>query len=63
MTQATLRNLLDAVRRTPGIPVIMGPTAAGKSELAFALARECGGEPGGDGWSLVLTWCRAARRT
>ena len=44
MTQATLRNLLDAVRRTPGIPVIMGPTAAGKSELAFALARECGGE-------------------
>ena len=44
MTPATLRNLLDAVRRTPGIPVIMGPTAAGKSELAFALARECGGE-------------------
>ena len=44
MTQATLRNLLDAVRRTPGIPVILGPTAAGKSELAFALARECGGE-------------------
>lgn len=44
MTPATLRNLLDAVRRTPGIPVVMGPTAAGKSELAFALARECGGE-------------------
>ena len=44
MTPATLRNLLDAVRRTPGIPVIMGQTAAGKSELAFALARECGGE-------------------
>ena len=44
MTPATLRNLLDAVRRTPGIPVIMGPTAAGKSELAFALARESGGE-------------------
>ena len=44
MTPATLRNLLDAVRRTPGIPVIMGPTAAGKSELAFALAKECGGE-------------------
>ena len=44
MTPATLRNLLDAVRRTPGIPVIMGPTAAGKSELAIALARECGGE-------------------
>lgn len=44
MTPATLRNLLDAVRRTPGIPVIMGPTAAGKSELALALARECGGE-------------------
>ena len=44
MTPATLRNLLDAVRRTSGIPVIMGPTAAGKSELAFALARECGGE-------------------
>ena len=44
MTPATLRNLLDAVRRAPGIPVIMGPTAAGKSELAFALARECGGE-------------------
>ena len=44
MTPATLRNLLDAVRRTPGIPVIMGPTAAGKSELAFALACECGGE-------------------
>lgn len=44
MTPATLRNLLDAVRRTPGIPVIMGPTAAGKSELAFALAREYGGE-------------------
>ena len=44
MTPATLRNLLDAIRRTPGIPVIMGPTAAGKSELAFALARECGGE-------------------
>jgi len=44
MTPSTLRNLLDAVRRLPGIPVIMGPTAAGKSELAFALARECGGE-------------------
>ncbi|MBR3507012.1 MAG: tRNA (adenosine(37)-N6)-dimethylallyltransferase MiaA [Lentisphaeria bacterium] len=44
MTPATLRNLLDAIRRTSGIPVIMGPTAAGKSELAFALARECGGE-------------------
>ena len=44
MTPATLRNLLDAIRRTPGIPVIMGPTAAGKSELAFAPARECGGE-------------------
>ena len=44
MTPATLRNLLDTIRRTPGIPVIMGPTAAGKSELAFALARECGGE-------------------
>ena len=44
MTPATLRNLLDAVRRTSGIPVIMGPTAAGKSELAIALARECGGE-------------------
>ncbi|MBP5586057.1 MAG: tRNA (adenosine(37)-N6)-dimethylallyltransferase MiaA [Lentisphaeria bacterium] len=44
MTPATLRNLLDAIRRTPGIPVVMGPTAAGKSELAFALARECGGE-------------------
>ena len=44
MTPATLQNLLDAVRRTSGIPVVMGPTAAGKSELAFALARECGGE-------------------
>lgn len=44
MTPATLRILLDAVRRAPGIPVIMGPTAAGKSELAFALAREYGGE-------------------
>ena len=44
MTPATLRHLLDAVRRTSGIPVIMGPTAAGKSELAFALAHECGGE-------------------
>ncbi len=44
MTPATLRSLLDAVRRAPGIPVIMGPTAAGKSELVFALARECGGE-------------------
>ena len=44
MTAATLRNLLDTVRRASGIPVIMGPTAAGKSELAFALARECGGE-------------------
>ena len=44
MTPATLRNLLDAVRRTSGIPVIMGSTAAGKSELAFALACECGGE-------------------
>ena len=44
MKPETLRNLLDAVRRSPGIPVVMGPTAAGKSELAFALARECGGE-------------------
>jgi len=44
MTPATLRNLLDTIRRTPGIPVVMGPTAAGKSELAFALAKECGGE-------------------
>lgn len=44
MKPETLRNLLDTVRRSPGIPVIMGPTAAGKSELAFALARECGGE-------------------
>ena len=44
MTPATLRNLLDTIRRTPGIPVVMGPTAAGKSELAFALAQECGGE-------------------
>jgi len=44
MTPATLRSLLDVVRRTPGTPVIMGPTAAGKSELAFALACECGGE-------------------
>ena len=44
MTPETLRSLLDAIRGTPGIPVIMGPTAAGKSELAFALARECGGE-------------------
>ena len=44
MTPATLQSLLDTVRRASGIPVIMGPTAAGKSELAFALARECGGE-------------------
>ena len=44
MTPATLRSLLDTVRGASGIPVIMGPTAAGKSELAFALARECGGE-------------------
>jgi len=44
MKPATLRSLLDTVRRASGIPVIMGPTAAGKSELAFALARECGGE-------------------
>ena len=44
MTPTTLRNLLDTIRRTPGIPVVMGPTAAGKSELAFALAQECGGE-------------------
>ena len=44
MTPETLRNLLDTLRRAPGIPVVMGPTAAGKSELAFALARECGGE-------------------
>ena len=44
MTAATLQNLLDTIRRTPGIPVVMGPTAAGKSELAFALARACGGE-------------------
>jgi tRNA dimethylallyltransferase len=44
MKPETLRNLLDTVRRAPGVPVVMGPTAAGKSELAFALARECGGE-------------------
>ena len=44
MTPETLRNLLDTLRRAPGIPVVMGPTAAGKSELALALARECGGE-------------------
>ena len=44
MKPETLRSLLDPVRRTPGIPVVMGPTAVGKSELAFALARECGGE-------------------
>ena len=44
MKPETLRSLLDTVRRTPGIPVVMGPTAVGKSELAFALARECGGE-------------------
>ena len=44
MTPATLRSLLDTVRRSSGIPVIMGPTATGKSELAFALARECDGE-------------------
>ena len=44
MKPETLRNLLDTVRRASGIPVIMGPTAAGKSELAFALAKECGGE-------------------
>ena len=44
MTPATLRSLLDTIRQASGIPVIMGPTAAGKSELAFALARECGGE-------------------
>ena len=46
MKPETLRNLLDAVRSSAGsrIPVIMGPTAAGKSELAFALARDCGGE-------------------
>ena len=44
MTPATLQSLLDTVRGASGIPVIMGPTAAGKSELAFALARECGGE-------------------
>jgi len=44
MKPETLRNLLDTIRRTPGIPVVMGPTAVGKSELAFALARECGGE-------------------
>ena len=44
MKPETLRNLLDAIRRTPGVPVVMGPTAVGKSELAFALARECGGE-------------------
>lgn len=44
MKPETLRNLLDTIRRTPGIPVVMGPTAVGKSELALALARECGGE-------------------
>ena len=44
MTPATLRSLLDTVRGASGIPVIMGPTAAGKSELAFALALESGGE-------------------
>ena len=46
MKPETLRNLLDAVRSSADsrIPVIMGPTAAGKSELAFALARDCGGE-------------------
>ena len=44
MTPATLRNLLDTIRRTSGIPVIMGPTATGKSELAYVLAAECGGE-------------------
>ena len=44
MTPATLRNLLDTIRKTSGIPVVMGPTAAGKSELAFTLAQECGGE-------------------
>ena len=46
MKPETLRSLLDAVRASAGdrIPVVMGPTAAGKSELAFALARECGGE-------------------
>ena len=44
MTPATLRSLLDTVRRSSGIPVIMGPTATGKSELTFALARECDGE-------------------
>ena len=47
MKPETLKNLLDAVRAsTPAgaVPVIMGPTAAGKSELAFSLARECGGE-------------------
>lgn len=44
MKPETLRNLLDTIRRTSGIPVVMGPTAVGKSELALALARECGGE-------------------
>ena len=46
MKPETLKSLLDAVRSSSGgaVPVIMGPTAAGKSELAFALARECGGE-------------------
>ena len=47
MMPETLKSLLDAVRSSSPagtVPVIMGPTAAGKSELAFALARECGGE-------------------
>ena len=46
MKPETLKSLLDAVRASSGsaVPVVMGPTAAGKSELAFALARECGGE-------------------
>ena len=47
MKPQTLKSLLDAVRSSSpagSVPVIMGPTAAGKSELAFALARECGGE-------------------
>ena len=46
MKPETLKSLLDGVRSSSGtaVPVIMGPTAAGKSELAFALARECGGE-------------------
>ena len=47
MKPETLKSLLEAVRASSSgavVPVIMGPTAAGKSELAFSLARECGGE-------------------